>query len=218
MSEHAQHYFSAQPEAASAPRTVRLALPDLTLELTTDSGVFSADHVDPGTRILLQTAPEPVVRGDILDLGCGYGPIALTLAHRRKRATVWAVDVNERALELTRRNAEAAGRGNVRACAPEDVPGDVQFAAIYSNPPIKVGKAVLHEMLLRWLPRLLPGGAAHLVVQKHLGSDSLARWLVAQGFPTQRLTSQRGYRVLTVQARAEPPSGDNPCINSAAPS
>jgi 16S rRNA G1207 methylase RsmC len=211
-----EHYFSARPEAASAPRTVRLTLPDLDLELATDTGVFSAGHVDPGTRILLANAPEPSVRGDILDLGCGYGPIALTLAHRRKRARVWAVDVNERALELTRRNAEATGRGNVRAATPDEVPDDVRFAALYSNPPIKVGKAALHAMLLRWLPRLLPGGAAYLVVQKHLGSDSLARWLTEQGFPTTRLTSERGYRVLAVHSRPDP--GDDPCTNSAAPS
>lgn len=199
------HYFSANPEAASAPRTVRLDVGDLHLELTTDTGVFSGGHVDPGTRILLAHAPDPTVRGDLLDLGCGYGPIALTLAHRRKRARVWAVDVNERALELTRLNAEAVGRGNVYTRTPDGVPAEVRFAAIYSNPPIKVGKRELHAMLLRWLPRLLPGGAAYLVVQKNLGADSLARWLGEQGFPTTRLTSERGYRVLTVQ----PPLGDS---------
>src|SRR4051794_8125913 len=133
MTEPPQHYFSARPEAASARRTVRLVLPDLTLDLTTDTGVFSAEHVDPGTRILLASAPEPSVRGAILALGCGYGPIALTLAARRKRARVWAVDVNERALDLTRHNANAAGRGNVLARLPDGVPDDVRFAAIYSN-------------------------------------------------------------------------------------
>jgi 16S rRNA (guanine1207-N2)-methyltransferase len=209
-----EHYFSPRPSSASAPGTVRLALPDFGADLATDAGVFSAGHVDPGTLILLRTAPEPAVRGDLLDLGCGYGPIALTLAHRRKRARVWAIDVNERALELTRRNASSAGRSNVQVAAPDDVPDDVRFAAIYSNPPIKVGKDALHAMLLRWLPRLLPGGSAYLVVQKHLGSDSLARWLTEQGFPTTRLTSERGYRVLSVSPRQEDP----PCTSSAAPS
>jgi 16S rRNA G1207 methylase RsmC len=208
-----EHYFSPRPESASAPVTARLALPDLAADLLTDAGVFSAGHVDPGTLVLLRTAPEPAVRGDILDLGCGYGPIAITLAHRRKRARVWAIDVNERALDLARRNAEATGRGNVTVCTPDEVPAGVMFAAIYSNPPIKVGKGVLHEMLLRWLPRLLPGGAAYLVVQKHLGSDSLARWLTEQGFPTTRLTSDRGYRVLAVS-----PKENDSCTNSAAPS
>jgi 16S rRNA G1207 methylase RsmC len=209
-----EHYFSARPEVASAPRAIRLVVGDLSLDLATDSGVFSADHLDLGTRILLDHAPEPTVRGDLLDLGCGYGPIALTLAHRRKRARVWAVDVNERALGLTRRNADAAGRGNIVACRPDEVPPEVRFAAIYSNPPIKVGKSILHPMLQHWLDRLLPGGTAYLVVQKHLGSDSLARWLTDQGFPTTRLTSERGYRVLAVTPRA----GDDPCTNSAAPS
>ena len=211
-----EHYFSARPEVASAPRTVRLTVDGLSLDLATDAGVFSADHIDLGTKVLLGSAPEPTVRGDLLDLGCGYGPIALTLAHRRKRARVWAVDVNERALELTRRNAEAAGRGNIRACLPDEVPPEVRFAAIYSNPPIKVGKSILHTMLRHWVGRLLPGGTAYLVVQKHLGSDSLARWLTDQGFPTTRLTSERGYRVLAVQPT--PSAGDDPCTNSAAPS
>jgi 16S rRNA (guanine1207-N2)-methyltransferase len=209
-----EHYFTADPASPSAPRIATLALPDVRFDLATDAGVFSAGHVDPGTLVLLRAAPEPAVRGDLLDLGCGYGPIALTIAHRRKRARVWAVDVNERALDLTRRNAEAAGRGNVKACPPDEVPDDVRFAAIYSNPPIKVGKGVLHEMLLRWLPRLLPGGSAYLVVQKHLGADSLARWIAEQGFPTTRLTSERGYRVLSVSPRLEDPE----CTSSAAPS
>jgi len=194
-----EHYFSARPRVASRGGTVRVALPDVQLELRTDSGVFSHERLDAGTRILLQHAPVPRVRGDILDLGCGYGPIALTMAVRRKRARVWAVDVNERALDLVRENAERAGRGNVMASTPEGVPADVRFAAIYSNPPIRIGKQALHDLLLHWLARLLPGGSAVLVVHKHLGSDSLARWLTAAGYPTTRLHSERGYRLLEVR-------------------
>jgi 16S rRNA G1207 methylase RsmC len=161
--------------------------------------VFSHERLDLGTRILLQHAPPPRHRGDILDLGCGYGPIALTMAFRRKRARVWAVDVNERALDLVRENAERAGRNNIVACTPDNVPADVRFAAIYSNPPIRIGKHALHDLLLHWLGRLLPGGSAVLVVHKHLGSDSLARWLTGAGFPTVRLLSERGYRLLEVR-------------------
>lgn len=199
----ADHYFSAQPHSPSQRRTVTVALDDLSMELTTDAGTFSADRLDTGTRVLLTQAPPPPIRGDVLDLGCGYGPIALTWAHRRKRSRVWAVDVNERALELTRINAEALGRGNVYVRTPEDVPAEVRFAAIYSNPPIKVGKAVLHAMLVQWLDRLLPGGAAYLVVQKHLGADSLARWLAESGYPTERIAADRGYRVLSVAPRVD---------------
>lgn len=194
------HYFTADPSAPSRPGTVRLHTEGVDLQLATDSGVFSQGRVDRGTKVLLDTAPMPDVRGPLLDLGCGYGPIALTLATRRRRLPVWAIDLNDRALGLTRANASSAGLGNVTACRPEEVPGDVLFAGIYSNPPIRSGKAALHEMLLRWLPRLAPGGVAYLVVAKNLGSDSLARWLGEQGWPTNRIASERGYRVLEVRA------------------
>ncbi|MBC9727554.1 class I SAM-dependent methyltransferase [Streptomyces sp. TRM68367] len=199
MAGQGQHYFSADPRVTSRRGLVKVELPDVGLDLRTDSGVFSHSKLDAGTKVLLEHAPPPKIRGDILDIGCGYGPIALTFAARRKRLRVWAVDVNERALDLVRENAEAANLGNVQACLPEAVPEDIRFGAIYSNPPIRIGKAQLHAMLQYWLSRLLPGAAAYLVVQKHLGSDSLAKWLTAQGFPTARLTSQRGYRVLEVQ-------------------
>jgi 16S rRNA (guanine1207-N2)-methyltransferase len=191
------HYFDDQPDTPSAPSTVRLTLPDLTVDLATDHGVFAREGVDPGTKLLLLEAPAPPPAGDLLDLGCGYGAIAVTMARRAPGATVWAVDVNERARALTAQNA--AGLDNVRVCAPDDVPESVRFSTIWSNPPIRVGKAVLHELLERWLVRLAPDGRAVLVVQKHLGSDSLARWLDEQGFPTTRLQSRVGYRLLEVR-------------------
>ncbi|GLF99634.1 class I SAM-dependent methyltransferase [Streptomyces yaizuensis] len=200
-----RHYFSADPGVASRPGTVPVVLPDVQLELRTDSGVFSHSRLDPGTKVLLENAPLPKNRGDILDLGCGYGPIALTFASRRKRLRVWAVDVNERALGLVRENAEAARLGNVTACLPDEVPPETRFGTIYSNPPIRIGKTQMHAMLLRWLPLLQPGGTAYLVVQRHLGSDSLAKWLDAQGLPTTRLVSQRGYRLLEVQKSPDLP-------------
>ncbi|ANY05884.1 class I SAM-dependent methyltransferase [Pseudonocardia sp. HH130630-07] len=196
------HYFSATPTAASRPGSVRLHTSGVDLELATDAGVFSGSRIDRGTKVLLDSAPMPPVRGPLLDVGCGYGPIALTVASRRRRLPVWAVDVNERALGLTRSNAEAAGLGNVTACRPDEVPADVTFAGIYSNPPIRSGKGTLHELMLRWLPRMAPGGRAYLVVAKNLGSDSLHRWLEdEQGYPTTRLLSEKGYRVLEVAPR-----------------
>jgi 16S rRNA G1207 methylase RsmC len=202
LSGRGEHYFSSTPQAPSRVQTIRITLEDVELELKSDTGVFSHGRLDAGTGVLLQGAPLPRVRGDILDIGCGYGPIALTFATRRKRARVWAVDVNQRALELVRENAAAAGRGNVVASTPDEVPADVRFGAIYSNPPIRIGKTALHDLLLAWLPRLLPGGTAVLVVHKHLGADSLARWLAEQGFPTTRLLSERGYRLLEIRAGA----------------
>jgi 16S rRNA (guanine1207-N2)-methyltransferase len=199
-------YFEPSPRVASRPRTVQLALPDLTLALETDRGVFSAGGIDPGTKFLLLEAPAPPPGArHLLDLGCGYGPIALTLARRAPDAHVWGVDVNERAVGLCARNAATAGLGNVTAVTAADgVPADVRFDAIYSNPPIRVGKGALHDLLLRWLGRLAPAGHAYLVVQKHLGSDSLARWLGAQGCPTTRLGSRSGYRLLDVTRSSDP--------------
>jgi len=196
------HYFDEDPTVASTPARVRLALPDLTLDLATDRGVFSHEGIDTGTKLLLLEAPAPSPVGELLDLGCGYGAIALTMARRSPDAAVWAVDVNARARELTAMNAGAAGLENVRVAAPDDVPADVRFSTIWSNPPIRIGKPALHELLLRWLPLLVPAGTAVLVVQRHLGADSLARWLDESGFPTTRLRSRAGYRLLEVRSSA----------------
>jgi 16S rRNA (guanine1207-N2)-methyltransferase len=204
----AGHYFDARPQAPSTPRTVELVLPDLTTVLRTDRAVFSADRIDPGTRILLQEVPSPPAgTRHALDLGCGYGPIAVTLAHRAPQATVWAVDVNERAVELCRANAPAVRASVTDDTRPfGDVPADIAFDVIWSNPPVRVGKPALHTLLTRWLDRLAPGGRAWLVVQKHLGSDSLHRWLAEQGWPVERAAARAGYRVLSVGAGAAAPA------------
>lgn len=200
----ADHYFSASPSAPSQRERVPLHLPGLDLELWADRGVFSGNRVDPGTLALLKEAAAPPAQGDLLDLGCGYGAIACALASRSPGATVWAVDVNRRALQLTADNASDLGLANIRAVSPEDVPPGTRFAGIWSNPPIRVGKEALHELLARWLGRLGPGGTAWLVVNRHLGSDSLAAWLAHEGWPVQRAASKSGYRVLRV---ARPASG-----------
>jgi 16S rRNA G1207 methylase RsmC len=183
----------------SRTRAVQLRVDAVELELQADRGVFGSKGVDLGTVTLLKEAPAPPAKGEILDLGSGYGPIALTLARRSPNARVWAIDVNERALELTRLNAAAANAINVVVGKPDEVPAGVQFDAIYSNPPVRVGKAALHELLLTWLPRLRSGAPAYLVVQRNLGSDSLATWLAGQGFQVERLKSKKGYRILEVK-------------------
>ena len=183
---------------ASTRRTVPLVLPDLSVTLTTDRGVFARDAVDPGTKLLLLDGPVPPPAGDLLDLGCGYGPIAVALARRAPGARVWAVDVNRRALDLCAANAEAA-QVEVRTATPDEVPDGVRFAGIWSNPPVRVGKGPLHRLLAAWLDRLTPEGRAALVVHRHLGADSLARWLEESGWPTTRTTSRMGYRLLEVR-------------------
>ena len=176
-----------------------MVLPDMHLALATDSGMFSPDRLDPGTRLLLETAPPPPAEGDLLDLGSGYGPLALVMASRAPAARVWAVDVNLRALQLCERNAAEAGLTNVR-CRPADDSGLPDgYQLIWSNPPIRIGKHALHQLLTTWLGRLAPGSAAYLVVQRHLGSDSLQRWLEESGWAAYRLAARSGYRVLEVR-------------------
>jgi 16S rRNA (guanine1207-N2)-methyltransferase len=199
----AEHYFSSEPTAVADERTVTLAVAGRELRLTASAGVFSASRVDPGTAVLLRKAPLPRRGGTFLDLGCGYGPISAALATSAPDATVYAVDVNARALQLVAANAAAVGAaGRIVPVRPDDVPDGVVFDELWSNPPIRVGKPALHGMLSRWLPRLVPGGTAYLVVARNLGADSLHDWLVGEGWPTDRLASQKGYRVLAVH-RAE---------------
>lgn len=201
----ADHYFTAQPSGEFVARPLTVTLAGRSVDLQTAGGVFSPGGVDVGTAVLLSHVPSPPPSGDLLDLGCGWGPIALTLALESPHATVWAVDVNERALELTRVNAAALGLDNVRAVTPDEVPDDVRFMAIWSNPPIRVGKNELHDMLDRWLPRLRESADAWLVVARNLGSDSLQRWMesrFAGELSVARAATHKGFRVLRVRNRS----------------
>jgi 16S rRNA (guanine1207-N2)-methyltransferase len=220
-----EHYFSPKPGSRRRPRTVTLRLRDLTLDLHTDRGVFSADRIDPGTLLLLKHAPLPPAPGNgseragrvLADVGCGYGPIAVTLARRAPEAEIWAVDVNERARELAAANLAAAGvgiaggapvkgdgwpRGGARArvCAPEEVPDSLRLDAVYCNPPVRIGNTALDGLLQLWLSRLRPGGFAVVVMHKNLGADSLVRRLAASGTEPRRLAIGGGYRVLQIPA------------------
>jgi 16S rRNA (guanine1207-N2)-methyltransferase len=199
----AHHYFDADPEAASDPVAVDVVVPGAAMRLTTDHGVFSRGRLDTGTAVLLKADVPLPERGDLLDLGCGAGPVALTMAMRSPAAQVWAVDVNERARRLCADNASANGIENVIVTAPDDVPDTIRFAAIWTNPPIRIGKPALHALLLHWLDRLVDGGHAVLVVQKHLGADSLQRWLIAQGHDATRIASHAGYRLLRVSVTGD---------------
>jgi 16S rRNA G1207 methylase RsmC len=164
------------------------------------SGVFAQGRLDRGTVVLLRETDPPASAGTFLDLGCGYGVIACALAVAQPSATVWAVDVNERAIRLCADNASSLGLAErLHASLPDDVPADVRFDEIWSNPPIRVGKHALHRLLLTWLTRLTPTGRAVLVVGKNLGSDSLQRWLCDEGYRCERLASAKGFRVLEVR-------------------
>jgi 16S rRNA (guanine1207-N2)-methyltransferase len=200
-----EHYFSATPAGEPKLRQISVTLARRAVTVTTAGGVFSPERIDAGTGVLLAHTPAPPPGGNLLDLGCGWGPVALTLALESPHAQIWAVDVNERALDLVRRNAADLGLTNINACTPDDVPDDLRFMTIWSNPPIRVGKNELHDMLRRWLPRLETGSDAWLVVQRNLGSDSLHRWLQAElpnDFAVLRASTNKGYRVLRVRHRS----------------
>ena len=191
------HYFTPDPTSPSTPTTHQVQVRKLQLTLAGDRGVFNHGELDWGTRVLIENAQVPT-GGVLLDLGCGGGAIAVALAKLRPNAEVWAVDVNERAIEVARRTVKLNDLSNVRVVTVGDVPADLQFDAIWSNPPIRIGKDELHRLLREWLARLTPQGCADLVVHKNLGSDSLAKWLAAEGYVVQRHTSKQGYRILHV--------------------
>ena len=191
------HYFTPDPTSPSTPTTHQVQVRKLQLTLAGDRGVFNHGELDWGTRVLIENAQVPT-GGVLLDLGCGGGAIAVALAKLRPNAEVWAVDVNERAIEVARRTVKLNELSNVRVVTVGDVPADLQFDAIWSNPPIRIGKDELHRLLREWLARLTPQGCADLVVHKNLGSDSLAKWLAAEGYVVQRHTSKQGYRILHV--------------------
>lgn len=209
----AEQYFSADPSSKDVRRTLHVQLRGRDTDVEVSNGVFSGSRLDLGTSVLLRQAPEPPEHGNLLDLGCGWGPIALSLAFASPEATVWAADVNERALELTELNAKRNGCGNVRVIRtdadakpvdPTALSPDLTFDAIWSNPPIRIGKEALHTMLMNWLPRLSPDGVTYLVVQKNLGADSLINWLadaLGDGYAVSKYHSAKGFRVIEV-ARA----------------
>ena len=202
MATDFEHYFTAQPASDADLREAHVMLGGREVEVVVASGIFSPGGIDRGTAVLLAHVPPPPATGTFLDLGCGWGPIALTLAMHAPDAEIWAVDVNERALDLLRRNASRLGAERITAVTPGDLAPEVRFDLIWSNPPIRIGKAALHALLEQWLPRLAPGGTAYLVVAKQLGADSLHRWL-AETFPAltvSRFANDKGFRILRVSA------------------
>lgn len=210
-----EHYFSASPTSEGKTRTKTLFLGGVEFLVQLAPGVFSNQRLDPGTQVLLERTalPEtlplphpdlasiPKAQPLILDLGCGWGPISLFLAHRFPQASVVALDVNERARQLCAQNARLNGLENITVVDPgraHELLAGQGIDLLWSNPPIRIGKAALHDLLHQWLGILKPSGRADLVVSKNLGADSLSRWLEEQSFAVQRVAAARGYRVLQV--------------------
>jgi len=195
------HYFTPEPGGADVRRQVVVRLAGRDVTVTTSGGVFSPGRVDAGTRVLLDHVDDPAP-GDLLDLGCGWGPLALAAGLRAPGVDVWALDVNSRALDLAATNARALGLERVRAVTADQVGADLRFTTIWSNPPIRIGKPALHKLLATWLGRLTDDGTAWLVVARNLGADPLHRWLAETlGRPVDRVASAKGFRVLRVTPR-----------------
>ena len=195
-----EHYFSASPDSPSTLREITYQVADREFAVQAASGTFSASKLDPGTSILLSKFDEFPDSGNVLDLGCGWGPISLAIATLSPETTLWALDVNARSMELASKNAQKLGLSNIKIVTAEQVPQDLMFDAIWSNPPIRIGKTALHELLRTWLPRLESGGRAMLVVQKQLGADSLLSWIQTE-FPeltASRFSTDKGFRVLEI--------------------
>lgn len=199
-----EQYFSANPNSLDLRRTLQVGLRGKEVSVQVSNGVFSSSKLDLGTAVLLKHAPQPPENGRFFDIGCGWGAISLALGFESPNAQIYAVDINERALELTNINAKNAGLNNIHTYLVEDAlkeDSSKNIDLIWSNPPIRVGKDVLHNILLTWLPRLKVGGAAYLVVQKNLGSDSLIPWLsknLGEDFSVEKYASSKGYRIIEV--------------------
>ena len=199
------HYFSADAGGPERRQTITATVWGQELRLVTANGVFAGDALDRGTAVLLRESPIPTGQPRILDLGCGYGPIAMAIAQACPGAVIDAIDVNERALDLCRDNARALGvAGRVKVLRPDEADPQTRYDEIWSNPPIRIGKDPLHALLLHWLARLAPRGLARLVVGKNLGADTLHRWLGEQRYTVQRTASSKGFRVLVVRRRVRP--------------
>jgi 16S rRNA G1207 methylase RsmC len=190
------HYFTNSEKAGQNRKVTHATIWGRDYELITASGVFARAGLDIATAVLLRSCDPPTGATRLCDVGCGYGPIAIALADHCPTATVDAVDVNDAALQLCRENAASAGVAErVITMRPEESDPTAHYDEIWSNPPIRIGKQALHELLLTWLPRLAPGGAMRMVVGKNLGADSLQTWLTSQGYPCERAASAKGFRV-----------------------
>ena len=197
------HYFSADPSVPFEREPVSCEVWGRRLDLVSGSGVYSRGRLDIGTAVLFRETTPPAP-GRVLDLGTGYGVIGLAVAAAWRAdgvpveaGSVTGVEVNRRAILLAHENAERTGLADrFHAVEPDEVPADAAYDEIWSNPPIRIGKQALHDLLLLWFARLVPDGRAVMVVGKNLGGDSLQAWLTAQGYPTTRLASAKGFRVL----------------------
>jgi 16S rRNA G1207 methylase RsmC len=195
-----EHYFSADPASPAKLNSVTFEAEGQSFTLQAASGTFSSGKLDPGTKVLLGLSTHFPTTGKVLDLGCGWGPIGISIAKLRPHTEVLGLDVNERSIELANQNAARLRLTNFQAVNSSKLDETEVFDAIWSNPPIRIGKQRLHDLLSENIAKLKPTGSAYLVVQKQLGADSLQQWL-ADTYPERevvRVENSKGYRVIKI--------------------
>lgn len=193
-----EHYYTSKPSVASNERAWSFELRGNTFTFTSDSGVFSKKEVDFGSKLLIEEFKAPDVSGSFLDVGCGYGPIGLTLAKSFNERFVEMIDVNERAIELTKKNAEINKITNI-SVHQSDLFTSVEksdFAAILSNPPIRAGKKVVHQILEESYNRLVTGGELWIVIQKKQGAPSAIEKLESVFEEVEVVARKKGYHII----------------------
>ncbi|HMS25600.1 MAG TPA: methyltransferase [Acidimicrobiia bacterium] len=194
-------YFDESPDVPSDPKTVLFTFKEIDYVFETDRGVFSYERIDKATRILLDVFSEKYY-GDqpemIIDVGCGYGPITCVVADQFPQAHIIGVETNQRARDLAIKNCRKnIGGDRIRIMSPAEVDDTIMVDLIVSNPPIRIGKDALYELLRGWSTRLNEGGQMWIVMAKNLGSDSTAAYLESEcGLAVHRVASKKGFRVL----------------------
>ena len=193
-----EHYFSERPQSKSEPKTWNYTLREKEYSFMSDVGVFSKNEVDFGTRLLIEHFEVPMISGDILDLGCGYGPIGIVLADHYQDRQIKMVDVNERALELAQGNAVKNNVSNVEVIQSDGLSklGNDSFAAIVTNPPIRAGKKIVHKLFAESKQALQPRGELWVVIQKKQGAPSAKEKLVSLFGNVEVVFRSKGYFIL----------------------
>lgn len=191
------HYYSKNPSAISKPKMWNYTLRGCTFTFKTDQGVFSKNEVDFGTRLLIETFQLPNIDGPLLDMGCGYGPIGITLAKTFPDRFVHMVDINQRALELAKENAALNNIKNVSIYESEGFSNinEPQFAAILSNPPIRAGKKIVHTIFEESALHLHSNGELWIVIQKKQGAPSAKKKLEELFAKVETVKKDKGYYI-----------------------
>ncbi|WP_462412551.1 class I SAM-dependent methyltransferase [Neobacillus sp. Marseille-QA0830] len=193
-----EHYYSRTQNVESNPKYWEYTLRNHLFRFKTDNGVFSKREVDFGSRLLIETFRMPDIEGDILDVGCGYGPIGLAIAKEYSRSTVHMVDVNERAIELAKENAEKNGISNVKIYESDRLENvmEMAFAAILTNPPIRAGKKTVHDIFEQSFDRLASSGELWVVIQKKQGAPSALEKLKELFSRVETVDKSKGYFII----------------------